>query len=110
MGRDLQLKGDIKYGGDLCHVDWKEADLKASLQWIVRKVKVLSELMTIDVLYTSPERSQLFQQKIQVIDEGQIICMGELLTRRSQSIIDVYFHFIPTIKIHNTLQIQFRCQ
>ncbi len=60
MSRDLQLKGDIKYGGDLCHVDWTEADLKASLQWIVRKVMVLSELMTIDVLYTSPERSQLF--------------------------------------------------
>ncbi len=46
----LQLKGDIKYGGDLCHVDRTEADLKASLQWIVRKMKVLSELMTIDVL------------------------------------------------------------
>ncbi len=50
MSRDLQLKGDIKYGGDLCHVDRTEADLKASLQWIVRKMKVLSELMTIDVL------------------------------------------------------------
>lgn len=93
----------------MCHVDWTEAYLNESLQWIVRKVKILSEFMTIDVLYRSPERSQLFLQKIQIIEEGQIICMDESLTRRSQSIIDVYLHFIPTIKIHNTMQIQFHC-